>query len=152
METQKKFLIFSQKKAFIFQEMETPKSSLYFRRELPNSKNEKNPLLQAWKFGRNDRFVTTSFPSIIKDSNNKSFHQIQLQNTNGFFANLTGKHFYNLAYKLHFLHTDLPTLHKRACFSTTIPLLSIYLECSPTQCVIKNNAMFFNWMCFTTIN
>ena len=93
METQKKFLIFSQKKAFIFQEMETPKSSLYFRRELPNSKNEKNPLLQAWKFGRNDRFVTTSFPSIIKDSNNKSFHQIQLQNTNGFFANLTGKHF-----------------------------------------------------------
>ena len=84
METQKKLLIFSQKKAFIFQEMETPKSSLYFRRELPNSKNEKNPLLQDWKFGGNDCFVTMLFPSIIKDSNNKSFNQIQLHNTMDF--------------------------------------------------------------------
>ena len=54
-----------------------------------------------------------------------------------FFEDLTGKYFYNLTYKLYFLHTDLPTLYKRACFSTTIPPLSICLECSPTQCVIK---------------
>ena len=56
-----------------------------------------------------------------------------------FFEDLTGKRFCNLALlSLHFLHTDLPTLHKRVCFSTTIPSLLIYLECSPTQCVIKN--------------
>ena len=48
------------------------------------------------------------------------------------FEDLTGKHFYSFAYKLHFLHTDLPTQHKQVCFSTSIPPLSIYLECSPT--------------------
>ena len=94
--------------------------------------------VQAWKFGRNDRFVTSSFPSLIKDGNDNSFPQIHLHNTNAFFEDLTGKYLYSLAYKFHFLHTDLPTLHKRACFSTAIPPLSIYLECSPTQCVIKH--------------
>ena len=89
---------------------------------------------QAWKFGGNDRFFTASFPSLIKDGHDNSFPQIHLHNTNGFFEDLTGKYFYN---KLHFLHTNLPTLHKRACFSTAIPPLSIYLECSPAQCVIK---------------
>ena len=77
------------------------------------------------------------FPPLIKDSIDNLFPQIHLHNTNAFFEDLTGKHFYNLAYKLHFLHTDLPTLQKRACFSTTIPPILIYLECSPTQCVIK---------------
>ena len=72
-------------------------------------------------------FVTTLFPSLIKDCNDNLFPQIHLHNTNAFFEDLTGKHFYNLAYKLHFLHTDLPTLHKRACFSTTISPLLIYL-------------------------
>ena len=59
-----------------------------------------------------------------------------------FFKDLTNRHFYNLAYKLHFLHTDLPMLQKQACSPKTNPPLSIYLECSPTQCVIKkiNNA------------
>ena len=94
---------------------------------------------QAWKFGGNDRFVTASFPSLIKDGNDNSFPQIHLHNTDATFEDLTSKHFYNLAYKLRFLHTDLPTLHKRACFSTTIPPLSIYLECSPTQCVKQRN-------------
>ena len=68
----KNFLYFLKRKLLYFRKWKL-KSSLYFRRELPNTKNEKNPLLQAWKFGRNDRFVTASFPSIIKDSNNKSF-------------------------------------------------------------------------------
>ena len=67
------------------------------------------------------------------------------------FEDLTGKHFYSFAYKLHFLHTDLPTQHKQVCFSTSIPLLSIYLECSPTQCVVKKWCnvfqlnMFYNY-------
>ena len=72
---------------------------------------------QVWKFGRNNRFVTAMFLSLIKDN---SFPQIHLYNTNVFFEGVTGKHFYNLAYKLHFLLTDYPTLHKRAGFSTTI--------------------------------
>ena len=93
--------------------------------------------LQAWKFGRNNSFITASFLLLITDGSNNLFPQIHLHNTNTFFEDLTGKHFYNLAYKLHFLHVDLPTLYKRACFSTTIPPLSIYLECSPTQCNIK---------------
>ena len=93
---------------------------------------------QAWKFGGNDRFVTVSFPSLLKDGNDNSFPQIHLHHTNIFLEDLTGRHFCNLAYKLHFLHIDLPMLHKRACFSTTLPPLVIYLECSPTQCVIKN--------------
>ena len=38
-----------------------------------------------------------------------------------FFEDLTDQHFYNLAYKLHFLNTDLPMLHKQVCFSTAIP-------------------------------
>ena len=92
---------------------------------------------QAWKFGGNDCFVTASFPLLIKDGNVNSFPQIHLHNTNAFLEDLTGKYCYNLAYKLHFLRTDLPTLHKRACFSTTVPPLSIYIECCPTQCVIK---------------
>ena len=107
---------------------------------------------QAWKFGGNDCFVTVSFPLLIKDGNNNLFPQIQLHNTNTFFEDLTGKHFYNLTYKLHFLHTDLLTLHKRVCFSTSIPPLSIYLECSPTQCAKKNKQrnvfqlnMFYNY-------
>ena len=54
------------------------------------------------------------------------FPQIHLHNTNAFFEDLSGKDFYNLAYKLHFLHTDLPMLHKWVCFSTTIPPLLIY--------------------------
>ena len=54
-----------------------------------------------------------------------------------FFKDLTSRNFYNLAYKLHFLHTDLPMLQKEACSPKTNPPLSIYLECSPTQCVIK---------------
>ena len=77
---------------------------------------------------------------LIKDSNNNLFPQIHLHNTNAFFEDLTGKHFYNLAYKLQFLHTNLPTLHKQAYFSATVPPLSIHLECSPTQCIIKINA------------
>ena len=60
--------------------------------------------VQAWKFGRDDRFITTSFPSLIKDGNNNLFSQIHLHNTNAFFEDLTVKHFCNLAYKLQFLH------------------------------------------------
>ena len=72
--------------------------------------------IQAWKFGGSDRFVTASFPSLVKDGNHNSFPQIHLHNTNTFFEDLTGKHFYDLPYKLHLLHTDLPTLHKRVFF------------------------------------
>ena len=82
--------------------------------------------LQVWKFSGNDRFVIASFPSLIKDGNDNSFHQVHLHNANAFFEDLTGTHFYNLAYILHFLHTNLPMLHKRACISTTIPPLLIY--------------------------
>ena len=69
--------------------------------------------LENW---RKDCFVTASFPSFIKEGNNNSFPQIYLHDTNAFFEDLTSKHFYSLAYKLHFLHTDLPTLHKRCVF------------------------------------
>ena len=41
--------------------------------------------LQAWKFGGKDRFVTASFPSLIKDGNDNSFPQIHLLNTNTTF-------------------------------------------------------------------
>ena len=51
-------------------------------------------IMQAWKFGRNDRFVLTSFPSLIKDGNNNSFPQIHLHNKNTFSEDWTGKHFY----------------------------------------------------------
>ena len=57
-------------------------------------------------------FVTALFLSLIKDSNDNLLPQIHLHNTNAFFEDLTSKHFYNLAYKLQFLHTDLPMLHK----------------------------------------
>ena len=97
------------------------------------------------EIGRNNCFVTALSPSLIKDGNDNLFPQTHLHNTNAFFEDLTGKHYNNLTYKLftfffhflHFLHTDLPMLHKPACFSTIIPPLSIYLECSPMQCVIK---------------
>ena len=69
-------------------------------------------ITQAWKFGGNDHFITASFPLFIKDGNDNLFPQIHLHNTNAFFEDLTGKYFYNLAYKLHCLHTDVPTLHK----------------------------------------
>ena len=68
-----------------------------------------------------------SFPLLIKDSNNNLFSQIHLHNTNAYFEDLTGKHFYNLVNKLHFLHTDLPTLHKQEFLTTTILPLSIHL-------------------------
>ena len=78
-------------------------------------------MLQTWKFGGNDHFVIASFPSLIKDGNDNSFPQIHLHNTNVSFEDLTGTPFYKLAFKFHFLHTDLSTLHKWACFSTTLP-------------------------------
>ena len=40
--------------------------------------------MQARKFGGIDRFVLTSFPSLIKDGNNNSFPQIHLHNKNAF--------------------------------------------------------------------
>ena len=49
--------------------------------------------LQAWKWGGNDRFVTTSFPSLIKDGNDNSIPQIHLHNRNAIFEDLPGKHF-----------------------------------------------------------
>ena len=99
--------------------------------------------LQAWKFGGKDRFVTASFPSLIKDGNDNSFPQIHLLNTNTtfFFEDLTGKHFYNLAYKLHFLHTDLPTLHRRACFHNTFSIIDLSEMLPYAVCYKKiNNA------------
>ena len=47
--------------------------------------------VQAWKFDQNDRFITASFPSLIKDGNYNSFLQIHLHNINAFFEALTGK-------------------------------------------------------------
>ena len=88
--------------------------------------------------GLNNHFVVMLFPSLMKDGNDDLFPQIHLHNRSSFFEDLTSKHFHDMAYKLHSLHTDLPTLHKRACFSTTILPLLIYLECSPRYCVLKN--------------
>ena len=93
---------------------------------------------QAWKFDGNNCFVTMLFPLLIKDGNDNLLPQIHLHNINAFFEDLTGKHFKHLAYTLPFLHTNLPMLHKQACFSTTSAPLSIYLEWSPIQCAIKN--------------
>ena len=53
---------------------------------------------------------TASCLLLIKDNNDNSFLQIYLHNKNAFFEDLSGKHFWNVAYKLHFFHTDLPTL------------------------------------------
>ena len=41
--------------------------------------------MQAWKFGRNDCFVTASCLLLIKDGKDNSFPQIHLHNTNAFF-------------------------------------------------------------------
>ena len=41
--------------------------------------------LTGLKFGGKDRFVTASFPSLIKDGNDNSFPQIHLLNTNTTF-------------------------------------------------------------------
>ena len=78
--------------------------------------------LEIWQ-----KHVIMSFPLLIKDGNNNLFSQIYLHNTNAYFEDLTGKHFHNLVNKLHFLHTDLPTLHKQEFFTTTILPLSIHL-------------------------
>ena len=51
------------------------------------------PAVQAWKFGRNDCFVTAPFLSLIKDGNDNSFPHIQLHNTNTFSEDLTHKQF-----------------------------------------------------------
>ena len=57
------------------------------------------------------------------------------------FEDLTGKHFYNLFYKLHFLHTDLPTLHKRACFTNTSTIIDLSRMVCYALCYKKiNNA------------
>ena len=84
--------------------------TLLFGNMLSDNSKILSATIQAWKFGGNDRFVPASFPSLIKDGNDNSFLQIHLHNTNAFFENLTDKHFYNLAYNLHFLHTDLRRL------------------------------------------
>ena len=52
------------------------------------------------------------FPLLIKAGNNNLFPQIHLHNANAFLEDLTGKYFYNLAYKLQFLHSGFQTLHK----------------------------------------
>ena len=66
-------------------------------------RKQTKPKIQAWKFGGKDRFVTASFPSLIKYGNDNSFPQIDLHNKNAFFEDLTGKHFYNLAYTFYIL-------------------------------------------------
>ena len=53
---------------------------------------------QAWKFDRNNRFVTTSFLSLIKDRNNNSFPQALLHKTNTNFEDLTCKCLYKLGF------------------------------------------------------
>ena len=93
---------------------------------------------QAWKFDGNNCFVTMLFPLLIKDGNDNLLPQIHLHNINAFFEDLTGKHFYNSAYELHFYMLIFKMLHKQACFSATILTLFIYLEGSPPQCIIKN--------------
>ena len=57
-----------------------------------------------------------------------------------FFEDLTGKHLYNLAYELHFLHTDLPTLHKRAFFHNNSAIIDLSRMLSYAVCYKKNNA------------
>ena len=83
------------------------------------------------------------FPLLIKAGNNKLFPQIHLHNENAFLEDLTGKYFYNLAYKLQFLHSGFQMLHKWACFSTAVPPFWIYLECCPMQYIIKNATVKF---------
>ena len=77
------------------------------------------------------------FPPLIKDGIDNLFPQIHLHNTNAFFEDLTGKHFYNLAYKLHFLHTDLPTLHKRAFFHNNSAIIDLSRMLSYAVCYKK---------------
>ena len=68
-------------------------------------------LFQTWNFGGKNHFVTALFP-LVKAGSDNLFPQIHLRNANAFLEDLTGKYFYNLAYKLQFLHFDFQTLHK----------------------------------------
>ena len=61
-----------------------------------------NDILKICQRWQTLKFVTASFLSLIKGGNNNLFPRIHLHNTNAFFEDLTGKHFYSLAYKLHF--------------------------------------------------
>ena len=69
-------------------------------------------LFQTWKFGGQNCFVTVLFSLLIKAGSDNLFPQIHLHNANAFLEDLTGKYFYNLAYKLQFLHSDFQMLHK----------------------------------------
>ena len=102
----------------------------------------KMTLFQTWNFGGKNHFVTALFP-LIKAGSDNLFPQIHLCNANAFLEDLTGKYFYNLAYKLQFLHFDFQTLHKWACFSTTVLPFWIYVECCPMQYIIKNATVKF---------
>ena len=61
-----------------------------------------NDILKICQRWQTLKFVTASFLSLIKGGNNNLFPRIHLHNTNAFLEDLTGKHFYSLAYKLHF--------------------------------------------------
>ena len=64
-----------------------------------------------------------------------------MHNANVFFENLTGKHFHDWAYKLHFLQTDLPMLHERAFFHKNSAIIDLSRMLSYTVCYKKiNNA------------
>ena len=111
-----------------------------------------NPV-RAWKSGGNDRFVTVSFPSLIKDGNDNSFPHIHIHNTNAFFfEDLTGKHFYNLVCKLYFLHTDLPTLHKRACFPQQSAIIDLSRMFSYASYIKKLTTQLFSTECVSQLS
>ena len=84
--------------------------------------------------------------SLIKVGNDNSFPQIHLHNTGAFLEDLIGKHFYNLAYKLHFLQPDLPTLQKRASHNSAIIHLSRML--SYAVCYKKTNNTTVGFLVF----
>ena len=67
------------------------------------------------------------FPLLIKDGNDNLLPQIHLHNINAFFEGLTGKHFYNSAYELHFLHADLQNVAQTSLFFHNNPAI-IYLS------------------------
>ena len=62
----KRFLIFSQKKAFLmFWVTKTRKNFLYFKRELSNSKNEKIPPLKCFLYFQKWNFPVVSLKNLL---------------------------------------------------------------------------------------
>ena len=88
---------------------------------------------------------------LIKDRNDNSFPQIHLHITNTFFEDVTGKHFYNLAYRPYFLHTDLPTLQTSVFFHNNSAIIDLLRMLSEAVCYEKTNNATVKFVIFECV-